>query len=551
MLAQLLLNRGIDTAPRVREFLAPDFAALLPPDQLPGAAAASRALADAVRNQRRITIYGDYDVDGVTATAILWHALRLAGARVDYYIPSRMDEGYGLSTEALEKIDADGGQTVITVDCGITAGAAASRARELGLQLIITDHHEPHGALPDADVLVHPYATGACCPNRDLSGAGVALKVAWAFAQEVCGSARVPASYRAFLLEATAFASLGLVADVVPLTGENRIIATHGLRNLRHATNSGLRAVLEVSGLADQRAFDDYDVGFKIAPRLNAVGRMGHARLAVELFTTADADRAAAIARQLDAFNRQRQQVERQVVAEAEQMALDQGFHRDSCRAIVLAGAQWHVGVIGIAAARLVERFHRPTVLIAMENGVGQGSARSVRHFPLHEALGACQRHLLSFGGHAMAAGVKVRSDQVEAFTHAFLAEAAQRLTPADLRPRLYLDDEVDLRALTMDAVDPILRMAPFGTGNQRPKLATTPVELVEPPRVVGKNATTLQFTVRQNGVVRKAVAFQRGEYAQELGEYRRLRLAFEPIVNEWQGQRKVEMKVIDWKRAD
>jgi len=540
----------VRTLADVRPFLTPDFKLLLPPEALPGAAAAADRLATAARAGQKVVIYGDYDVDGITGTAILWHALRLAGANVSFYIPSRLEEGYGLNAEAVERIAADGAAVLVTVDCGITALAEARRAQELGLELIVTDHHQPHAQLPDAALIVHPTACGESA-NPDLSGAGVALKIAWALAQRVSGTARVSQAFRDFLLDATALAALGLIADVVPLVGENRIITSYGLRHLGHATNPGLQALLEVSDLTGKKSYDDYDVGFRLAPRLNAVGRMGHARLAVELFTRADAARAREIASTLDAENRKRQEVERQHVKEAETLVIEKGFHRESCRGIVLASPGWHPGVIGIVAARLVDRFHRPTILIALEDGLGQGSGRSVRHFPLHEALRACEAHLLSHGGHAMAAGVRLRADQTDAFTAAFQAEAARRLTSADLRPKLQLDDEVGLADLTTDIADAIQRLAPFGTGNPRPQLATTPVELADAPRPVGQNGAHLQLSLRQGNVYRKAIAFGAGPQANDIGEQRQLRVAFEPIINEWNGQRKVELKVIDWKPAN
>lgn len=548
LVAQILLNRGVSE--NIADFMRPPFAGLHPPDRLAGATAAAQRLALAVRAGRCIVIYGDYDVDGVTATAILWHGLRLAGANVRCYVPSRFEEGYGLNCEALEKIAAFGGQVVITVDCGITAVTEARRARELGLELIITDHHQPRAELPDAEVLVHPTACAPPCPNCDLSGAGVALKVAWAFAQEHSGARKVSDAFREHLLDATAFAALGLVADIVPLTAENRIIATHGLRQLCRTRNPGLRALIEVSGLANKAQVDDYDVGFLLAPRLNAVGRMGHAREAVELFTTADAARALEIAQALDRHNRERQGVERTIVKEAEELVLERGLHRDAFRGIVLASPAWHVGVIGIAAQRIVERFHRPTVLIALNNGHGQGSGRSVKHFPLHEVLAACDRHLTGYGGHAMAAGVKLKHEQLEAFTSAFMAEAAQRLTPADLRAKLALDDEVELGQLTTQAVLPLQQLAPYGPGNARPKLATTVVELVDAPRVVGSKSNHLQMTVRQGSIHRKAIAFNCAAHADEFAERRRFRLAFEPLLSEWNGNQKVELKVVDWKWA-
>lgn len=554
LLAQLALNRGIDSAATLRDFLAPQFKNLLPPDALPNAVTAARRMAAVAAAGGRIVIYGDYDVDGVTATAILWHGLRLAGGRVEYYIPSRLEEGYGLSAEALEKIAEGGPALVVTVDCGVTALREARRARELGLELIITDHHEPRAELPDA-LVVHPTALPEKCPNPHLSGAGVALKIAWALAQEVCRSPRVTDRFRDYLLDATALAAMGLVADVVPLTGENRIIASFGLRQLCHTQNPGLRALIDVSGLERKARLDDYDVGFMLAPRLNAVGRLGHAAAAVELFTTADGSRAAEIAADLDARNRERQTVEQQILLEAEARVLERGFHRDSCRAIVLADERWHPGVIGIVASRLVERFGRPTVLIALNNGHGQGSGRSVRHFPLHEALGACGDHLVSHGGHAMAAGLRIERSNVDAFTEAFLSQAGSRLTAADLLPRLRLDDEVSLAEIVPEVLGPLEKLAPYGIGNARPLFSTRMVELADEPRPIG-NGAHLSFTVREPAAdgraasahYRRAVAFRAGPRAGELSGRARIRLAFEPILNRWNGQVKAELKVVDWK---
>jgi single-stranded-DNA-specific exonuclease len=545
LIAQVLLNRGVTEPAAVQRFLNPDFRELLPPETLPGATDAAARLLAAARAGRRIVIYGDYDVDGVTATAILWHALRLAGAEVSFYIPSRFDEGYGVNAEALAQLRVDGADLVVTVDCGITAVAEAAGARALGLELIITDHHQPQAELPDVAAIVHPTACGAS-PNPHLSGAAVAMKVAWALAQQACGG-RASAEWRELLLDATAFAALGLVADVVPLTGENRVIATYGLKQLAATQNLGLRALIAVSGLSGKGRYDDYDVGFALAPRLNALGRMGHARLAVEMFTRAGAAQAEQIATTLDGQNRARQSVERAIVKQAEARVVERGFDRDSCRAIVLADTGWHPGVIGIVAARMVDRFHRPTVLIALDNGVGQGSGRSVKHFPLHEVLESCSQHLISHGGHAMAAGLRLKAEDVDAFTDAFLAEAARRLTLQDLCPKLHLDDEVPLGELVVPAVELLQRLAPFGPDNPRVRLATTPVTLVGAPRAVGTNGQHLQFSVQQGREQRKAIAFGRGRDAAALADCPQLRVAFEPLINEFNGQRRVELRVLDW----
>lgn len=556
LVAQLLLHRGIEPSD-ISTFLKPEFRSLHPPEQLPNAVACAERLVHAARRGEKIVIYGDYDVDGVTATTILWHALRLARADAGYYIPNRLEEGYGLSSEAIEKLATDGAKVIVTVDCGVTALEQARRAKELGVELLITDHHEPRSELPDAALIVHPTAISPGGSNPHLSGAGVALKIAWAICRELTRTSKVGPEMSAFLQDATALAALGLIADVVPLVGENRVIATAGLVRLRQTANAGVNALIEVAGLARKASYDDYDVGFLLAPRLNAIGRMGHAAEAVELLTSASPRRAMDIATNLDRLNRKRQEVERGIFADAERMARERGYHRDGCRAIVLASREWHAGVIGIVASRLVERFGRPTILIALDVGEGQGSGRSVRHFPLHEALQACDAHLLSHGGHAMAAGLRIHPDRIDDFTEAFQTQAANRLTCADLRPRLQLDAVVDLGRLTPDLVLQIQRLAPFGTGNPRPLFATTEVELADPPRAVG-NGQHLQFTLRQSmnsdgspdNSHRKAIAFNRGRYGEELAENPRLRVAFEPILNEWNGQRKVELKVVDWKYA-
>lgn len=547
LLAQVLLARGVDDASAVGSFLQPQFKHLHSPDLLPGAVEAADQLLSMIQAGKRIVIYGDYDVDGVTGTTILWHAIRLAGGDVSFYIPSRMEEGYGLNGDALRQLHADGAALVVTVDCGITAVAEAQLAKDLGLKLIITDHHQPQEALPPAEVLVHPTALGDS-PNPDLCGAAVALKVAWSLGQKCTGAGRVTDQWREFLQDATAFAALGLIADVVPLTGENRIITTYGLKRLKHTTNFGLQALLNVSGLTEKSSYDDYDVGFKLAPRLNAVGRLGHARLAVELFTRAGQQQARQIAETLDGQNRQRQSVEREIVKEAESMVTELGFDRESSRAIVLASSKWHPGVIGIVASRLVERFHRPTVMIALEGDGGQGSGRSIKHFPLHEVLNSCSEHLERHGGHAMAAGIKVAADRVEDFTEAFLNEAANRLTPQDLQPKLYLDDEVPLSDLRTDLVGALNRLAPFGPGNPRVRLATKPVQLTGEPRAVGKGAAHLQFSVRDGNEIRKAIAFGRGKELDQLCDHRHLQLAFEPMISEWQNSQRVELRVLDWR---
>lgn len=557
VVAQVLCNRGISDEAGARKFLKPAASDLFAPERLPGAMAAAGRIVRAIRDKKKIVIYGDYDVDGVTGTAILWHAIRLAGGAAEFYIPRRLEEGYGLNVAAIESLAAEGAELIVSVDCGVTAVEAAARARELGVELIITDHHQPQvdetgaAGLPDA-LIVHPglaslVADGsAVYENPNLSGAGVALKVAWAIGQVCGGRAKVSPAFREFLVDAMALAALGTVADVVPLLGENRLIAANGLLGLRACKLPGVRALIASSGLGGQ-AISGYDIGFKLGPRLNAIGRMGHARLAVDLFTRADDALAAEIAANLEQQNRARQSMERKITAQAKEMVVAQKQDADAVRAVVLASEGWHAGVIGIVAARIADTFSRPAVMIAVDNGTGQGSARSVRNFSLVEALADCRGHLLSFGGHAMAAGLKIATEKIGAFREAFQARAAQALTHSDLTPRLHLDDEVRLDQLDESLVADLGRLEPLGAGNPAPKLATGWLDVVGEPRLVGSGERHMQVTVSDGRRACKAIAFGMAEFRPMLLDHRRCRIAFKPTLNEWNGRRSVEMQVVDF----
>jgi len=545
LVAKLLLNRGMGEAVDAKSFLLPQLKDLHAPDKLPGATRAAGLLAQAVADRRKIVLYGDYDVDGTTGVAVLWHLLRFAGAEVSFYVPHRVEEGYGLNLDAVRRLVADGAGLIVTVDCGITAAEEVAAVKEAGAQVIVTDHHIRHEVLPEADAIVHPCVEEGY-PNEHLCGAGVAFKVAWATAQRLCGAQRVTAEYRALLMSLLPLAALGTIADVVPLVGENRIIAKHGLESLPNTPLAGLRALMVSAGLEGGRV-SGFDVGFKLAPRLNAAGRMGHARLAVELLTRADAARAQEIALYLEDHNRARQATERKIARQAFDLIEQQNLASDARRAIVLAAEGWHPGVIGIVASRVVDRYHRPTVLIALNGDEGQGSGRSVRHFDLAEALGDCGKHLLAYGGHAMAAGLRIAADETGAFTEAFVEVANQRLTAADLIPKLRLDADVELSELTMETAQQMVALGPFGVGNPRPKLATGWIELADEPRCVGKSGTHLSAVFGQSGVRLRGIGFGLHEHLEDLKQHRRCRVAFEPIVNEFNGRRSVEMQILDF----
>lgn len=544
VVAQLLVNRGVTPGSHGDSFLSPQLKDLHPPSTLPGALGAADVVVGAIRNGKKIVLYGDYDVDGTTGVAILWHVLKLVGADVSFYVPHRVSEGYGLSVGAVRRLVEDGAELVISIDCGIRAVEVAKELSELGVSFIVTDHHQEGAALPDASVIVHPTAIGES-PNIDLCGAGVAFKLAWAIAQKWSNADRVSPEFRELLRHLLPLAALGTIADVVSLVGENRIIARHGLAALASCPIPGVQALIESAGL-DRSRVSGHDVGFKIAPRINAAGRMGHARLAVELLTRADTARAREIALYLEGHNRSRQSTERKISKQAREMIDGCGLAGDARRGIVLAGEGWHAGVIGIVAARLVDRYHRPTVLFAMNGDEGQGSARSIKHFDLAEAFSACSDHLLGHGGHAMAAGCRIRANELPAFTEAFVDLANRRLTHTDMIPKLRLDAQVQLAEMTLATAEAIVGLGPFGTGNPKPKLATDWVELADEPRRVGRSQEHLQVSFRQNGTRIRGIGFGQAANFENIKEHRRCRVAFEPIVNDYRGRREVQMQIID-----
>lgn len=553
VLAQLLLSRGLDEPQRAKAFLAAKLGDLREPADLPGVVEAAGVLDRAIRDGKRIVVYGDYDVDGMTGTAILWRCLKLLGADVRYFVPHRLEQGYGLHTEALESLAADKAQLVVTVDCGISSLAEAEAAARLGLELIITDHHELAERLPSAAAIVHPRRPDGNYPFDGLSGSGVAFKLAWALAQQANRAKKVSPAMRRFLVQAVALAALGTVADVVPLVDENRILVRHGLASLGEEPTVGLAALLRVTELDKKRALASEDIGFVLAPRLNAAGRLGQAQLAVELLTTDNPQRAAALAEYLHELNNSRQSLEQSIYLAANKQAREQ-FDPEGDPALVLAGHGWHPGVIGIVAGRLAEKFHRPVVLIALDElGVkpGTGSGRSVPGFDLHQGLSQCSEFLSTFGGHQAAAGLKIVEDQVDGFRAAFCAHVAEAWKAESRVSELLIDAETPLSALTHEAVTQLEKLAPFGAGNSRPLLCTSDIRLVEPPRRIGGGGRHLSLKVAHHGAAFRAVAFGRGEWADVLVEHQdSLSLAYRPVINEFRGRRNVELQLADWKPA-
>ncbi len=548
LLVTLLHQRDICEPDAIDAFLDPKLTGLHHPEDIPNCTKAADRLAKAVEAKEPIVIYGDYDADGMTATAILYSAIKLAGGVCSYYVPHRIDEGYGLNTQALNTLIDQGATLVVTVDCGITSPDCVLEAKKRNCDIIITDHHapQPNMPLPEAVAIVHPFACGET-PNPHLCGAGVALKLAWHMLQRVCGTDRVSDPMRDFLMDALCLVAIGTIADVVPLVGENRILATFGLRQLTHTKHVGLKALMESTSLTG-KSLSAKDVSFGMAPRLNAAGRMGHATEAIDLLTTDDPARAAEVATWLYEQNTLRQTVEREVTEKAIEMveAMDQA-DGDPHRVVIVSGKGWHGGVIGIVASRLVERFHRPAIVIGIdENGKGQGSGRSIEGFHLAHALDECKEHLLSCGGHAMAAGLRVQADQVDAFTDAMRTLGAKAIPVENISPVLNIDATCTLGELNYPIVQRIEKMAPFGAGNREPVVLIRDVELVGLPKRMGRSGSSVSMVLRQDGVRMRTVGFGLGELADLLIGIHRVDIAATPVLNTFRNQTTVELHVRD-----
>ncbi len=553
--ALLLARRGITAPEAARRFLRPEVNHLHEPDLLPGMEAAAARLAAAVKGRERIAVYGDYDVDGVCGTALLVSLFRSAGADVIPYLPDRRKEGYGFSAAAVRRLHAEGVKVICTVDHGSSAVAEIALARDLGIDVVVTDHHIPaEGAFPPALALVNPLMTGpggVPYPFPFLCGTGVAFKLGWAVARKLSGSRRVTPDLRTRLTESMALVALATVADVVPLVDENRVLVVYGLALLRRSPSPGIRALLEAARIGD-RDPDVEDVGFRLAPRLNAAGRLGDPGRALELLITEDEARAKALAAELEGENRSRKEIEQRITAEARALVPLDAEGRPPA-GIVLAGDGWHVGVVGIVAARIAEEFHRPAVIVALSGATGRGSARTVNGFHLQRALAACGAHLVTHGGHAAAAGLEIVRERVGEFTAAFARHAEANLPEGDRLPVVEIDAMVDPSALDGSLVGALARLGPHGNGNPAPLLAAEDLQVVGRPRAMGKSGDHLAFHVRGRGgapETRRAVWFGGAALLDAILEEGggRFCLAYRPSVNRFRGAEEVELMVEEGK---
>src|SRR5215213_7336736 len=536
ILAALLINRGYVDERAARVFVSPTYNQLHEPYSMLGMKEAVVRLQRAIETREPILIYGDYDVDGTTGTAVLLRALKLLGANAGFHIPHRFTEGYGIQQAALEKAVADGYKLVVSIDCGIRAHEPLFWARDHGLDVIITDHHLPdekEGA-PPAFAVLNPNQAGCTYPDKNLAGVGVAFKLVHALFREYGRQAQVPAFMKVV--------AIGTVADVAKLTGENRTIVAIGLKDLAKVTNPGLRALIDVAGCGDGTGMTAYDLGFRIGPRINAAGRMDAARAVVELFDTRDSDEARRLANHLDARNEERKTVQQQII----DLAVAELKDPKDCYVAVLAGEGWHRGVIGIAASKIAERLNRPCVVFSIDGEMAHGSGRSIQAYHLLNGLTACSDLFEKFGGHSHAAGIVIRPERIAELRGRLNEHAASCLTADDLEPQVHVDLELAPDVVTFGLARELDALEPFGAGNRRPVFVTRNLRCLSEPTVIKDRHLKMRLAGPQNCPL-EAIWWNcietPGQTPQLNGS---IELAYTLETSAWNGDYKMQLNVMD-----
>ena len=540
VIAKVLANRNILNPNLARPFFTPNLDMLHNPYLMQDMDKAVERVLKNIKSGKPIMVFGDYDVDGTTGAAALYLAFQKFGADVTYYIPDREKEGYGLSYHGIEIAKDNGIDLIITCDCGINAFVQVDFANEQNIDIIITDHHTTDTELPKAHAILNPKRKDCEYPFKGLCGGGVAFKLITAVGNEL----NIPLTdYE----EIIPLITLGIAADVVPIKDENRVLVHHGLNILKNLEKPGLKTLLELAGLKGHVSVGQ--LVFSIAPRINAAGRLGDANRAVELLVTDDQDKARLLVKELDNENKRRQMIQQAVVDEA-LLKVNAEADLKNENALVLANAGWHPGVVGIVASKIKEEFNRPTIIIALENGSGKGSARSVAGFDLYEALTACKTHLDGYGGHPMAAGLTLSNQKLEDFKKAFIDFANERLTKENLQATLTLDSEMALQDITPRFMEFLDKLSPYGPGNMRPKFAIRNVEIAGVPKVIGKTGEHIRFKIKQGLKSYPAVGFGLSNKYEMLITGQPVDIACVVETNEWQGNTSIQMNVRDIKRA-
>ncbi len=540
IVARLLVNRGLSTPEAAAKFLQPSLDDLHDPFLMAGLPQAVERILQAVERREKILIYGDYDVDGMTAVVILRKTIELIGGEVSYHIPRRLIDGYGMREDVIERAAADGFRLVISVDTGIRAFAVVEAATALHLDTIITDHHLPEEEetgrteIPKALAVLNPKRSDCCYPEKNLCGCGVAFKLVQALLQKANRQSLLPSFLK--------IAAIGTIADVVPLVGENRVIAKFGLDGLAQPANVGLRALMEITGLKDRKILSS-DVGFRIAPRINAVGRMGGANEVVELFSTDDEDMTRLLAEKMNSMNAERQQIEQNIIEAIEQQITSDTSLKDD-PVLVLAGEGWHRGVIGIAASKVLEKHGRPTLVIACDDGVGQGSGRSIKAFHMLRALDQVNDLFSRYGGHSHAVGFSLPVDKIPELRRRVNEYARSVLKPDDLEPQIELDAEVRLSDLDETFFEDLQRLEPCGEGNPNPMFAARNLRMVYEPRLLKEKH--LKLRVEQDGVQMDALGWGMGPWKRNGVPGQEVSLAFHLGQNTFQSVTSLQLIIKD-----
>lgn len=541
LLCRILLNRGIDTAGAASRFLSSSLAEMHDPFLLKDMDKAVQRLCRALLAGEKICVYGDYDVDGVTSVVSLVSFLSALDGNCFYYIPKRIEEGYGLNAGGIREVAGQGTRVIITADCGITAHEEANLCESLGIDLIITDHHTPPPEIPRAYAVINPLRSECVFPFKSLAGVGVVFNLLLALRKRLREAGYFASRREPNLREFLDLVALGTIADIVPLVDENRILVRHGLKELSISSRTGVSALKAVAGVSGE--VDCGMVGFRLAPRINAAGRLDDAALAVELLLTDDARRAAAVSAELNANNEDRQHLEKVILEDAlQRLASDPSFRGRT--SIVMASEEWHAGVIGIVASRLVELFHRPTILVALQDGVGKGSGRSIPGFHLYDALQTCSDQLLGYGGHKYAAGLSLNAEAIAGFAEKFDRHAAGLLSEEDLLPELRIDAELLPEEVTLETAELISALEPFGMGNPRPLFVMRAVQALD-TRILKERHLKTRF--RRGGVNFDAIGF---DMADRLPDSADMDIVFSLDVNDWNGRKSVQLRLKDLKAS-
>jgi len=543
LLARILVLRGLTDPAVALSFLQAPLTDIHDPFLMKGMREAVDRIMDAMRKKENLWVFGDYDVDGVTSAALMVHFFREIDYPVHYYIPDRLSEGYGLNMPAVEALQSRGANLIITADCGIGAAREVERARDLGMEVIVTDHHQIPDALPGARAVLNPLQKDCPYPYKSLSGAGILFKLLMGLrsALREDGYPKTLPNLKRHL----DLVALAAIADMVPLNGENHILARHGLVELSHTKKPGLKALKSVSEVRET-TISSYDVGFRLGPRINAAGRLGKADRGVRLLTSGAMSEAMALAVELDRENRARQDIQTEVIREAREMVKRQ-VNLKTEYAIVLASENWHPGVIGIAASKIIDAFHRPTILIALENGMGKGSCRSIKPFNIYKGLQECASVLLNFGGHEAAAGLSIRAKDIPIFKSRFAQVTAKALTPEDLIPTLRADGEISLDELDAERVEQLETLGPFGISNPRPAFVARNVRPSGKLIRMGKNKEHVKFLLKNSqGIPMEAVGFRMaGSFSKVDLSQCAMDILFTVKMNQWRGRETLQLNLL------